>query len=219
MTTPVDDHTQEEVQMDGSSLYGSGSSQLDCLSETSYGSDFGDNDEHDFLSMLDNTDIGLDDSPPPVYSNEGRSPSTFLPANTDLKSSPVTLGHTPPTISLSSKPTRLNTKFLGPSMCVVRGLIFNPPLIPISWYPRFAKFHPPTIKVGSPIQPVGPHVHPKCRISLLLAQYFYHQPNPSSWTPALQAHRCVLYVASFSIQHSSWYRILMSDLQTFTRLQ
>lgn len=91
----------------------------DCISENSFGSDFGGNatDEEDLIG----------DSPPPVYS-EGEYPqSMFLLANKDVKSPPVVLQYTPPTGSAELEPP-FSVNFSGPSMCVVRGPIFSPTL-------------------------------------------------------------------------------------------
>jgi hypothetical protein len=148
MSTSADDHTEEGVegvQIARSSMYDS-ESQLDddCVSENSFGSDFGDNamDEENMTA-----DIELDSSLP-VYLNEKYPESTsalddmLLPVyvrspSVDLTVTAAVARVLPPSQYHDTPPTRstqpaLNAMFSGPSMCVVRGLIFNPALISIN---------------------------------------------------------------------------------------
>ena len=109
------------VDEDQSSMYDSGSQYEDCLSENSFGSDFGDNatdEESDLTTTALDTDIELN-SPSPVYPDEEYP---FLPVAMDLKPPPAALS------TLSTNPTEptSNANFSGRSMCIVRGLIFNP---------------------------------------------------------------------------------------------
>ena len=122
MSTSVDDHTEkrvEEVQIAGGSIHGS-ETQLDddCVSENSYGSDFGDNatnEENITADIVVNSSL-------PAYSDEEYP----QPDDTDVRSPSVDLTvvphNTPPT--RSTRPT-FNAKSTGPSMCVVGGLNFN----------------------------------------------------------------------------------------------
>ena len=100
----------------------------DCVSEDSFGSNF-DNatDEENLKASLDGSDTELD-SPPPVYSEEEHPQS-----NTDVKSSLRILNYTPPTGSTELEPAlNMTPNLSGPSMCVVRRLIFNLTLISIN---------------------------------------------------------------------------------------
>lgn len=104
----------------------------DCVSENSFGSDFGDNatDEED-LKTIKSSDIYTELGSPPVYSEEEPLQSMVLLSNTDVKPPPVVLRYTPPTGSTEVK-SASNVNFRGPPMCVVRGLSFNPTLTRIS---------------------------------------------------------------------------------------
>ena len=124
MSTPADDHTEEEVQIDENSMHDSESQILDddnCDSENSFGSYLSNNAMDENMTA----DIELD-SYLPVYSDEEYPQSTSIQDDMYLLTSPsVVPQYTPPTRSLTSQPTS-NAKFSGPSMCVVRGLILNP---------------------------------------------------------------------------------------------
>ena len=127
MSTSADDHSEkglERVEIAGGSE-SIHDSQLDddCVSENSFGSSFGD---HAMNEENVTADIELESSPP-VYSDEEylQSDDIYGPS-VDLDVVPQ---YTPPT--RSSQPA-LNEKSSGPSMCVVRGLIFNPALTSIN---------------------------------------------------------------------------------------
>jgi hypothetical protein len=119
MSTSADDHTEKGVQIAGSSIQDFESqSDDDCVSENSFGSYLDDNEEEKMTA-----DIELD-SIPPGYSDEEYPQSTSV-----LDDTYVVPQYTPPT--RSTQPA-FNAKFSGPSMCVVRGLIFYPALISIN---------------------------------------------------------------------------------------
>ncbi|KAF8802255.1 hypothetical protein BYT27DRAFT_7197347 [Phlegmacium glaucopus] len=121
-TSAVDGRTREEGRVPGSSMHES-ESQLDNVSEDSFGSNFGDHATPDEEDLATSTDVDSDvgpDSPPPVYPDNEYPQTTFT--NMDLKSSPppVVLQYTPTT---STEPT-LNANSSSPSsplirMCVV----------------------------------------------------------------------------------------------------
>lgn len=110
-------------------------SQLDddCVSENSFGSYLDDN-AMDEENIMMTADIDLDSSLP-VYSDEEeyypQSTSTLDDMYVRSPSMDLTVvpQYSPPT--RSTQPT-FNAKFSGPSMCLVRGLIFNPALPVIS---------------------------------------------------------------------------------------
>lgn len=117
----------------------------DCVSEDSFGSDFDNATGEDLNASLDGADTELN-SPPP-YSEEEPSQSTSL-----VKSPSTVLRYTP------TGPTELEPAFNATpniSMCVVRGLIFNPTLISINLHVRSARFLPPIAKMELPIRPAG----------------------------------------------------------------
>ena len=125
MSTMADDHTEKGVkgvQIAGTSMYDS-EAQLDddCISENSYGSDFGDNAMNEGNIPV-TVDIEVDSSLPTYSDEEHRQPDDMYvrSPNGDLTLEPH---YTLPT--RSTRPT-LNAKFSGPSMCVVGGLIFTP---------------------------------------------------------------------------------------------
>ena len=109
----LDGHTEEEVsEIDGTSMNDSESqldSNDDCVSENSWGS-FDDYDTHIELGSL----------LPPVYPEEEYPQSTSIPAKMDQQSPHAVLQ----SITARSTEPALNTKFSGPSMCIVRGPIF-----------------------------------------------------------------------------------------------
>jgi hypothetical protein len=79
----------------------------------------------------------------------------------------VVLRYIPPTRSESTEPEpgfNVTPNLTGPSMCVVRGLIFNPTLISINLCVRSARFYLPIVEVEFPIRPAHllVHVVPKC---------------------------------------------------------
>jgi hypothetical protein len=132
----VDDRPHTVTSLPGSSMRSFKQEDDDCISENSYGSDFGDNatDREDLIGGSESdagTELADSSSPPPVYSAEERPQSMFLLANMDVKSPPVVLQYTPPTGSAELEPP-FSVNFSGPSMCVVRGLIFNPTFISIN---------------------------------------------------------------------------------------
>ena len=164
LKSTADAVTRKEVQLPGTSMPDSKQMDDDCVSEDSFGSDF-DNatGEENFKARLDGTDTELD-LPPPVYSEEGH------PRSMDVKPPPIVLQYTPPTGSTEIEPAPSVTPNLSrPLMCVVRGLMFNPMLIPINWYFRSARLHLPII-----IQSAG-HINvlPKCERFLLLSQTYH----------------------------------------------
>jgi hypothetical protein len=123
-----DDHTEMGVkgaQNAGGSMHDS-ESQLDddCASEDSLGSSFGDNamDEENTAA-----DIELDSSPP-VYSDEEYPQSDDMYVKSPSMDPTVVPLYTPRT--RSTQPAF--SGFSGPSMCVVRGLIFSPAMISIN---------------------------------------------------------------------------------------
>ena len=127
MSTSADDHAEEGLkglQIVRGSIHDE--SQLlddDCVSENSFGSSlFGDNavDEENMAA-----DIELDPSLPSYFEEEYPQPDDMSPA-VDLSVVPQ---YTPPT--KSTQPA-FNVEFLGPPMCVVRGLFFNPALASIN---------------------------------------------------------------------------------------
>lgn len=131
MSTSADNHTEkgEQIAESLSSMHDSDSeSQLnddDCVSENSFGSSFGDN------SAMDEEDVTADIELP-AYSDEEYPQSTSSLDDMYVKSPPASVDltvvpqYTPPT--RSTQPA-VNVKFSVPSMCVVRGFIFNPALI------------------------------------------------------------------------------------------
>lgn len=129
----VDAVTQKEVQLFGSSLRNSKQKDDDCVSEDSFGSDFENaTDEENMKARLDRADTELD-SPPPVYSEVERPQSISLLSNMNVKSPSIVLQYTPPTGSTELEPAfNVTPNLSGPSMCVVRGDIFNPMLISIN---------------------------------------------------------------------------------------
>lgn len=137
----VDAVTRKEVQLKlpGSSMRNSKQKDDDCVSEDSFGSDFYNaTDEEESFKLkarlgLDGADTELD-SPPPIYSEEEQPQSMSLLANIDVKAPSIVLQYTPPTGSAELEPdvTPNLPQVPGPSMCVVRGLIFDPALISIN---------------------------------------------------------------------------------------
>ena len=126
-----DDHTDMGVNgvQIGGSLYNS-ESQLDddCVSEDSFGSSFGDNamDEENTAADIE---LLVDSSPPsPVYSDEEYPESDDMNVKSPSMDLTVVPPYTPRT--RSTKPTF--NRFSGPSMCVVRGIIFTPAMISIN---------------------------------------------------------------------------------------
>ena len=116
MSTSADDRTEKgvkRVQIAGSSMHDS-ETQLDddCVSENSYGSDFGDNATNE-ENMI--TDIEVDSSLPAYSEEEYPQPDDMY-----IRSHPTLV----PLPTRSSRPT-LNANFSGPSMCVVGGLSFS----------------------------------------------------------------------------------------------
>ena len=124
--------TRKEVPRPGSSMRNSKQKDDDCISEDSFGSDFDNASCATDEENLDGADTKLCsplDSPPPVYSEEEHPQSMSLSANMDMKSPSTILQYTPPralTGSTEFQPAfNVTPNLLGPSMCVVRGLIFN----------------------------------------------------------------------------------------------
>jgi hypothetical protein len=121
-----DDHTEKGggVQIDESSMYNS-ESQLDddCVSENSFGSHFGD----DAMPVDDEENMAVYSDE--EYLNPFQSTSTIDDTYVRCPSVDQTVvpQYTPPTRTQTRSTS--NGKFSGPSMCVVRGLIFNPALI------------------------------------------------------------------------------------------
>ena len=115
MTPSSDGHDgrdtgEEELEIDGTSMNDSDSqldSKDDCASENSWGS-FDDYDTHIELGSL-----------PPVYPEEEYPQSTSIPAKMDQQSPHAVLQCI--TARSTEGAFKLNTKFSGPSMCIVRG--------------------------------------------------------------------------------------------------
>ena len=126
MSTSADDHTEKGVERVQTTIYGSELDD-DCVSVNSFGSSLGDNakDEENVTA-----DIELDSSPP-VYSDEENPQLDDMCASCPSVDPAVPLvpQYTPPTRSYQPA---LNEKSSGPSMCVVRGLTFNPALTSIN---------------------------------------------------------------------------------------
>ena len=132
MSKPADDHTEnlkgvvKGIQIDENSVHNS-ESQLDddCVSENSFGSHFDDNAMDDEKNMT--ADIELDSSLPVCSDEENLNPFQSTSTLDDMYVSypsvdqTVVPQYTPPTTRSTT-----NTKFSGPSMCVVRGLNFQP---------------------------------------------------------------------------------------------
>jgi hypothetical protein len=106
----------------GRSMRNSKQKDDDCISDDSFGSDF-DNatDDENLRATLEGAVTELD-SPPPVYSEENRPQSMSLLSSMDVKFSPVILQYTPPT---ETEPEPAFNMTPNPSICVVRGIIFN----------------------------------------------------------------------------------------------
>ena len=124
MSTSADGSTENGAQVAGSSMHDS-VSQLDddCVSENSFGSYFSNNamDEENMTA-----DIELDSLPQASVSSDEEYPqSTSIVNNMYLRSPSVVPQYTPQTRSTQVAQPAFNTEFLGQSMCVVRGLIFN----------------------------------------------------------------------------------------------
>jgi hypothetical protein len=96
----------------------------DCISDDSFGSDFDNATDDETLDGAADPELDSPlDSPLPVYSEGEHLQPMSLLANMDVKSPPVVLQYIPPTGSTELEPVTPN--LLAPSMCVVRGLIFN----------------------------------------------------------------------------------------------
>lgn len=157
---PKSNMIKSTVDAVGASMRNSKQKDDDCVSEDSFGSDF-DNavaiDEGDsgLKARLNGVDTELN-SPPPVYSEGEHFQSTSLLANMDVKSPCIVLQYTSPTGPTELEPAfDVSPNLSGPSMCVVRGLIFNLTLISINLYNRSARFHLPIVKMEFPIRPAG----------------------------------------------------------------
>lgn len=97
----------------------------DCISEDSFGSDFENATDEENLKVILDGAVSELDSPPPVYSEEVHPQSMSLLSNMDVKSPSVVLQYSSPTETELEPAFNETPNLLGPSMCVVRGIIFN----------------------------------------------------------------------------------------------